>query len=116
MASRGKYRESITVQTLTYGQNAYGETTTSWATFASRFAKVRAATGTEILQQEELQGRQSWVIECPFVVGLDQTMRIIWDQPWESSGRVFNIVYAESDHTHRREHIIYCTELVDAST
>lgn len=113
MASRGKYRHRIVIQTPTDSQNSYGEVTQTWATFASRWASIKQGNGSEQLFQQELQGRQTWIIECPFVLNLNNTMRITWAQPSETATRVFNIDHFEGDATMRREHTIYCIELVD---
>jgi len=119
MARHGKYRHSITIQEFVTptGQNAYGEFVGGgWKTFVLRKAKIEQGNGSEILLQDELQGRQTWVIECPFVLNLKNTMRIIWAQPAETAGRIFNIDHFDGDSTMRREHTITCTELVDSST
>jgi SPP1 family predicted phage head-tail adaptor len=103
MIDPGRLRERITIEQSTEKRNSFGETTQSWATFATRWASVQGISSREFLLSGQQQTEITHRIRLRYVEGLTHQMRIVW------RGRVLEIA-SLLEHNNRSEHEMLCTE------
>lgn len=102
----GILRESIVIESQTETRNTLGESTISWATFATRRASVEAISYQEQERRKQIGGTGTFVVRCRFVDGITGKMRVRW------SSRSDRILYIASvvERGHRDEHELTCDE------
>jgi len=102
----GRLRDRLTIQTYTDAFNDYGETTKTWATFATVYAEIRPVTGREYLQSDKLQGEISHIITIRWLDGVLPKMRAT------DGTRTFEIVAPLPDRTNAKMMRLMCNEKV----
>ena len=79
MLKSGEMNKRIVIQNPTDSQGSTGEKTQIWNTFATVWAKVKPARGTELLDADQISN----VIDTIFIIrkltGLKRNFRIIYD-------------------------------------
>lgn len=104
----GRLRDSITWQTATNSQNAYGETTETWSTlFASVPCEVKSASGKEQYAMQQAASEITHLVKCRYIGTLTTKCRGLW------RGRYLYIESIAPDRTHSREMTVRCKEDVD---
>jgi len=103
----GDLREAVTIQVATQATNAYGESTATWAPFATRRAAVEGLTVTESMLPEELATQATHTVRFRYVTGLVTGMRIIWTS--RTPVRTLDI-YSITEKNNREEHSVVCKE------
>ena len=101
----GKMRERVTIQQATESRNSLGETTLSWATFATRWASVQGVSSREALELGQVDVSVTHRVRMRYVDGMTQNMRLLW------RGRVLEIV-SLLEYDNRSEHVAVCEESV----
>jgi SPP1 family predicted phage head-tail adaptor len=103
----GDLREAITIQVATQTTNAYGESTATWAPFATRRAAVEGLTATEEMRQEEIATMATHTVRFRYVPGLTSGMRVIWTS--RTPNRTLDIL-SVTEKNNREEHSVVCKE------
>lgn len=78
MIDAGELTERITIEQPTTSQNDVGETTLSWATFATVWAKVQSLSGREAERYAEVVGFSGHKVTIRALPGLTSSMRVIY--------------------------------------
>lgn len=101
----GKLRDKIEIQSVTEGENNFGEVTRSYSTYRTVWASVEGVSSRESLGPTgKVDFSISHRVRMRYVDGLNNTMRIIW------RNRTLEIV-GLLEHANRTEHELLCTEL-----
>lgn len=80
----GKLRHRITIQTPTT-TNTSGVPTTTWSTFATRWASVEPFDGREFQRADQTQAQLTHTVRLRWLAGVTSQMRVVHD------GRYLNI-------------------------
>lgn len=78
MISAGELTERITIEQSTATQNEVGETTLTWATFATVWAKVQSLAGREAERYAEVVGFSGHKVTIRKLAGITSAMRVIY--------------------------------------
>ncbi len=78
MISAGELTERVVIQQPTDTQNAVGEATLSWSTFATVWAKVRAMSGREAERYGQVVGISGHVLTIRALPGITTAMRVVY--------------------------------------
>lgn len=78
MIDAGELTERITIEQPAKGQNSVGETTLTWSTFATVWAKVQALSGREAERYGEIVGFTGHKVTIRALPGVTTSMRIIY--------------------------------------
>jgi len=105
----GDLREAITVEVATQATNAYGESTETWTSFATRRAAVEGLTASEAMLTQELATVATHTVRFRYVPGLSSAMRLVWTS--RTPARTLDIV-AITEKNNREEHSLVCKERV----
>lgn len=105
----GDLREAVTIEAATQATNAYGESTETWAPFATRRAAVEGLVATETMLTQELATVATHTVRFRYVPGLTSAMRVVWTS--RSPTRTFDIV-SVTEKNNREEHSLVCKERV----
>lgn len=105
----GDLRESITIESPTQTVNAYGESTATWAPFATRRAAIEGLTANEVMLSQQLATVATHTLRFRYVPGLTSAMRVVWTS--RTPPRVFDIV-SVTERNNREEHSLVCKERV----
>ena len=105
----GDLREAVTIQVATQATNAYGESTATWASLATRRASVEGLTANEVMLTQELATMATHTVRFRYVPGLTTGMRILWTS--RTPARTLDIV-SITEKNNREEHSIICKERV----
>jgi SPP1 family predicted phage head-tail adaptor len=105
----GDLREAVTIQVSTQATNAYGESTATWSSFATRRAAVEGLTATEAMLTQELATMATHTVRFRYVPGLNTGMRLLWTS--RTPARTLDIV-SITERNNREEHSIICKERV----
>lgn len=74
----GELTERITIESPTTGQNELGETTLTWATYATVWAKVEPLSGREAERYAEVVGLSGHKVTIRALSGLTTSMRVLY--------------------------------------
>lgn len=100
----GKLRHRVDVQSLTRGQNGFGEATMAWSTVAVRWASVEPVAGKEIMVGDQPQPQVTHRVCLRWMAGITSDCRLI------HQGRAFNISAVMDKDERRRELELLCIE------
>ena len=78
MIDAGELTERITIETPAKGQNEVGETTLTWSTFATVWAKVQSLSGREAERYGEIVGFGGHKVTIRALPGIITSMRVIY--------------------------------------
>ena len=78
MIDPGVMRHRVVVETPTDVRNAVGETSQTWATYATRWANVQPITYSEQSRRGQIGGSTSYQVNLRYLSGLTASMRIVW--------------------------------------
>jgi SPP1 family predicted phage head-tail adaptor len=81
----GKLRHEIEIQQPSETQDAYGEPTGSWSTFAAVRASVEPLQGREFFASQQMQAEVTTRFRIRWISGVSPSMRILFGT------RLFNI-------------------------
>ena len=107
MATAGKRRHKITIQTPTETRSASGSVVQTWGTYCIRWAAVKTIGGREALLARQVFGQRTIKFVIPYDTtgdGITTKMRITWDS------RTFDIQDKENIDERNREIILICLE------
>lgn len=100
----GRLRETVTVQTYTESQDAYGQASKTWAAAGTRRAEVKPMfESSEAEHGGKYEGRSMYKFTMRFV-DIDQSARLVWDS------RNFEIIEVINTMARDRETIIKAVE------
>lgn len=105
----GDLREAVTIQVSTQVTNAYGESTATWASLATRRAAVEGLTASEAMLTQELATVATHTVRFRYVPGLNTAMRLLWTS--RTPPRTLDIV-SITEKNNREEHSVVCKERV----
>jgi SPP1 family predicted phage head-tail adaptor len=102
----GRLRHRITVQENTPTQNEIGEWVDAWTDYATVWASVEPARGSQYYQAKQLDSKVDGTIIMRYRDDIEPTMRVIHD------GRTLKIVSLLTVKERKRElHIMYSEAL-----
>lgn len=78
MIDAGELTERITIETPAKGQNNVGETTLTWSTFATVWAKVESLSGREAERYGEIVGFSGHKVTLRALPGVSTSMRVVY--------------------------------------
>lgn len=78
MIDAGELTERITIETPAKGQNSVGETTLTWSTFATVWAKVESLSGREAERYGEIVGFSGHKVTLRALPGVSTSMRVVY--------------------------------------
>ncbi|KKM90813.1 hypothetical protein LCGC14_1234850 [marine sediment metagenome] len=102
----GKLRHRVTIEVLSSSQDAAGQETGAWSTFASRWASVQPLTGKELFSARQFHADITHRVRMWYLSGVVPKMRIAFDS------RLFNIIYVRNADERNKELEILCVEEV----
>jgi SPP1 family predicted phage head-tail adaptor len=74
----GDFRQSITIQSPSESQNAYGEEVITWQTFAQSWAKITQLSGREQYYAQEVTPLATHQVKLRYLAGVTPAMQIVW--------------------------------------
>jgi hypothetical protein len=106
MLPAGILRETIVIEQESTDRNDFGESTSTWTTYATRRAAVMAISYSEQERRKQIGGVGTYMVRCRYVPGLTGKMRVRW------ASRSDRILYVASvvEHNNREEHELTCDE------
>jgi len=78
MIDAGELTERITIETPAKAQNAVGEATLTWSTFATVWAKVDSLAGREAERYGEIVGFSGHKVTIRALSGITTSMRVVY--------------------------------------
>lgn len=105
----GDLREAVVIQSPVQATNSYGESTVTWASFATRRAAVEGLTASEQMLPQELSTVATHTVRFRYVPGLTSSMRLIWSS--RTPSRTLDIV-SVTEKNNREEHSLVCKERI----
>jgi SPP1 family predicted phage head-tail adaptor len=102
----GRLRETVVIEKQTETRNAFGETSSTWSTHATRRAAVESISYSETQKQNRIGGAATWVVTCRFVDGITGKMRV----RWKSRGDRYLYISSVVERGSREEHELTCEE------
>jgi SPP1 family predicted phage head-tail adaptor len=78
MIDAGELTERITIETPANAQNAVGEATLTWSTYATMWAKVQSLSGREAERYAEVVGFSGHKVTIRALPGVSTSMRVIY--------------------------------------
>jgi SPP1 family predicted phage head-tail adaptor len=103
-------RHRVTIQQRVSGVDAAGGVRNTWEDFATRWASVDWAAGSEVWGSAQRSGRVPAVFRLRYLAGVTPAMRLTLD------GKVYNVLSAVDQEGRKAELVITAEELVgDAS-
>lgn len=78
MIDAGELTERITIEQPAKAQNDVGETTLTWSTFATVWAKVQSLAGREAERYAEVVGFSGHKVTIRALPGVSTSMRVIY--------------------------------------
>lgn len=78
MIDAGELTERITIEQPAKGQNNVGETTLTWSTYATVWAKVQSLSGREAERYGEIVGFSGHKVIIRALDGVGTSMRVIY--------------------------------------
>jgi len=102
----GILQEKVVIEAPTEARNAFGETTLTWGTFATRWAHIEATGYSEQARRQQIGGMVSHVVRMRYVPGMTGKMRLRW------TSRGDRLLYISSvvEKGRREEHECQCEE------
>jgi len=106
MLPAGILRETIVIEQESTDRNDFGESTSTWTTYATRRAVVVAISYSEQERRKQIGGVGTYMVRCRYVPGITGKMRVRW------ASRSDRILYVASvvEHNNREEHELTCDE------
>jgi SPP1 family predicted phage head-tail adaptor len=97
----GKLTERITIQSLTLGQDTFGDPTKTWTDFETVWASVEPLQGREYYAAQQMQSEVTTRFRIRYLEGLDTTMSIMY------AGERYNIIsIIDPNERHRELHLM----------
>lgn len=78
MINAGELTERITIEQPAKGQNDVGETTLTWSTYATVWAKVQSLAGREAERYGEIVGFSGHKVTIRALPGVSTSMRVVY--------------------------------------
>lgn len=102
----GILRETIVIEQESTDRNDFGESVSTWTTFASRRAAVESISYSEQERRKQIGGVGTFMVRCRYVPGITGKMRIRW------ASRSDRLLYIASvvEQNNREEHELTCDE------
>ena len=101
----GKLRRRITIQQPTLAQNATGEMTPTWTSFAANLpAEIVPSNGKEVIQADQINAQQPILVRIRYLSGLLPKMRLVY------GARTFEIQSVANIEERNREMELTCLE------
>lgn len=95
----GKLTELVTIQARTAGTDALGQPNTTWTTFASVWAQLKAAKGIEVIKGSGEVSSYQVSVRIRWRTDILPTMRVVHD------GAVYNINAVLPDVSGGRDYV-----------
>ena len=76
----GNLRHRIIIQEASEGQNAVGEITRSWSTFATRWASIEPLRGREKFEAMQMASNIDHKVNLRYVAGVIPKMRLLFGE------------------------------------
>lgn len=105
----GSMRHRVTIQQRSTGVDAAGGALDSWETFATRWASLNRASGSEVWASAQRSGRVPSVFRLRYLAGVSPAMRLVHD------GRTYEILSAVNQEGRKAELVITAEELVEGA-
>lgn len=102
----GPMRHRVTLQHRVTGVDAAGGVRDVWEKFATRWASMDRAAGSEVWASAQRSGRVPAVFRLRYLAGVEPGMRLLFD------GRTHNILSAVDQEGRKAELLITAEELV----
>lgn len=99
----GALRKRIVIQSATETRDAVNDVLTTWATFGSRWARMRPLRGRELFEAQQLTASVDTEFSCRFLAGVTAGMRVLL------GSRVFSIVSPPIDPDGRGRELVLLT-------
>lgn len=109
MVHAGAMRHSIDLQQQATTQDAAGQQSLTWTTFATRRAAVDRAPGSEVWASAQRGGRVPVVFRLRFLSGVTPAMRVVF------GGKAHNILSAVDEGGRGEELVITAEEIAEAA-
>lgn len=109
MIQAGLLRESVTIQRPVETVNDFGESSTTWETYATRRASIDGIVVRETMDGQGNRTVASHDVSMRYVPGLEAGMRLLWTS--RSPARVLDIL-SITELNNREEHRLSCAEQV----
>lgn len=103
----GEYNRRVAVQTNTPSTNSFGDSTASWATTSTVWAKVINLTGGKLEAARQIDIEASVEIHIRFCGGITVANQLTYN------GRTFEIVHVNDVYERHVELILTCKEQID---
>ena len=103
----GRLRHRVTIQSKTVVQDAYGEETITWGTFATVWANVEPLRGREFLEARQVMAEVSTRITMRYYAGVKPEMRAVFGS---ITYDILAVIHVES---REREMQLMCQEIVE---
>lgn len=100
----GDLRESVVIESPTEQTNSYGESTLTWAPFASRRAAVRGLRTDELMSAQGPYSVATHEVEFRYVPGLTTAMRLIWNS--RTPARTLDIVSVTEQNNRESQRLV----------
>ena len=81
----GRLRHRVTIQNYTESQNTFGETTKTWADYATIWAAIEPVKGREFWESQQVNAEITTKITMRYLAGVKPKMRVLDDN------RIFEI-------------------------
>lgn len=102
----GELKHRITFQTLTDGQDTFGDLTETWTDYKTVSAKIEATGGVEYYASKQLDAEVTHIITIRYLTGLTNKHRISYDS------RYFDIHFIDNKKEAGKKMEIQCVEVV----
>ena len=103
----GNLRHRITIQQQVKSQNAIKEWVTSWEDWATVWASIEPAAGSQYYEAKQLDSKVDGKIRIRYRMGVKPTMRVLY------GNRVLSIVSVIQPQENKRELILMYSEALD---
>lgn len=88
----GALDQRVVVQSNTTTPDSQGGRSSSWGTFATIWASVKAVSGSEVLQTAAVTSLVSYEIEARWRADLTPGMRVLWTPRGAAAAKVLEVL------------------------
>ena len=103
----GQLTKQITIQVRTLDQDASGQPTETWATFATVYARIAPLTGKDYLSAKQVVDDVTHDVDIRYRRGIKPKMRVLYQD------RIFEILSALDPKEAREWWYMKCKELIE---
>lgn len=102
----GRLRHKIVIQNPSESNGSYGETVTTWGTFATVWASVEPLNGREYFESQQTNAEVNFRFRIRYTASITPKMRISYDS------RTFDIISVINVNERDRETVLMAKEVV----